>query len=56
MDIKLNNNGLIDEIKNIAKFILNESGDITSFVGYDVGIGLTKDDFSFKKSDGLSYG
>ena len=52
MDIKVNNNILIDEIKNIAKFLLNESGDITSFAGYDVGIGLTKDDFSFKKSDG----
>jgi len=51
---EMKNNDLIDEIKNLSKFLLNESGNITSFAGYDVGIGLTKNDFSINNSDGTT--
>ena len=50
---KIDETNLINELKNIFKFLIAESSNVTSFVGYDIGLGDIK---STKKDNNLTYG
>jgi hypothetical protein len=45
----------IDNLKEIIKFIMTSATDITSFAGYDLGIGVKKEDMKGYKDEALNY-
>lgn len=49
---KIDENSLISELKNIFKFLIAESSNVTSFVGYDIGLSDIKTD---EKDNNLNY-
>ena len=51
---KFTNTQYITEIKQLVKYLLNESSDITSFAGFDLGIGVDRKDMTYL-DESLNY-
>ena len=51
---KFTNTQYITEIKQLVKYLLNETSDITSFAGFDLGIGVDRKDMTYL-DESLNY-
>lgn len=45
----------MDDLKKLIKFIMEQSHDVTTFAGYDLGIGIKKEDMKGFKDESLNY-
>lgn len=45
----------IDDLKKLIKIVMSETHDVTTFAGYDLGIGVKKEDMGGYKDEALNY-